>query len=317
MDTRQDGGRLEKSESAFRTISEVASELDIPQHVLRFWEGKFPQIKPLKRAGGRRYYRPEDVALLRRIRDLLYGEGYTIKGVQKLLREGGVRTIITPPVVEMGDGLELEDAPADIIEEDDTDEGTVEITVPATSIDVISTDIEDDRPAVEENVTEVEVEVESEVEVDPVDVTSPAEDDTPPQRIALESVLGATPDEALDLFPVIEEEQSHTPDDAVAMDAVDDATIEDNETAFEAEEGDNLDLLQPLQVEAMDVVPQNEDAFPVVDLSSPLDTAGDDLCLTEGEADTVVVDRAALHAILSELEALRSMLRGGGQSGYA
>lgn len=81
--------RTGKSESAFRTISEVAEELDVPQHVLRFWESKFPQVKPLKRGGGRRYYRPEDVALLRRIRDLLYSEGYTIKGVQKLLREGG------------------------------------------------------------------------------------------------------------------------------------------------------------------------------------------------------------------------------------
>lgn len=83
------GRRVGKSESAFRTISEVADELDVPQHVLRFWESKFPQVKPLKRGGGRRYYRPEDVALLRRIRDLLYSEGYTIKGVQKLLREGG------------------------------------------------------------------------------------------------------------------------------------------------------------------------------------------------------------------------------------
>lgn len=81
--------RVGKSESAFRTISEVADELDVPQHVLRFWESKFPQVKPMKRGGGRRYYRPEDVALLRRIRDLLYSEGYTIKGVQKLLREGG------------------------------------------------------------------------------------------------------------------------------------------------------------------------------------------------------------------------------------
>ena len=81
--------RVGKSESAFRTISEVADDLDVPQHVLRFWESKFPQVKPLKRGGGRRYYRPEDVALLRRIRDLLYSEGYTIKGVQKLLREGG------------------------------------------------------------------------------------------------------------------------------------------------------------------------------------------------------------------------------------
>ncbi|MFQ5786099.1 MAG: MerR family transcriptional regulator [Alphaproteobacteria bacterium] len=78
-----------KSAAAFRTISEVAGELDIPQHVLRFWETKFSQIKPLKRGGGRRYYRPEDIALLRRIKSLLYSDGYTIKGVQKLLREGG------------------------------------------------------------------------------------------------------------------------------------------------------------------------------------------------------------------------------------
>lgn len=80
-----------KSASAFRTISEVSEELDVPQHVLRFWEGKFSQVRPLKRGGGRRYYRPEDIALLRRIRDLLYSEGYTIKGVQKLLREGRVK----------------------------------------------------------------------------------------------------------------------------------------------------------------------------------------------------------------------------------
>ena len=81
-----------KSAAAFRTIAEVAGELELPAHVLRFWESKFPQIKPLKRRGGRRYYRPEDVALLRRIRSLLYTEGYTIKGVQRLLREGGTRT---------------------------------------------------------------------------------------------------------------------------------------------------------------------------------------------------------------------------------
>jgi DNA-binding transcriptional MerR regulator len=77
-----------KSAAAFRTISEVSDELDVPQHVLRFWEGKFSQVRPLKRGGGRRYYRPEDIDLLRRIRDLLYSEGYTIKGVQRLLREG-------------------------------------------------------------------------------------------------------------------------------------------------------------------------------------------------------------------------------------
>ena len=76
-----------KSAAAFRTISEVADELEVPQHVLRFWETKFSQIRPLKRGGGRRYYRPEDVDQLRHIRDLLYTEGYTIKGVQRLLRE--------------------------------------------------------------------------------------------------------------------------------------------------------------------------------------------------------------------------------------
>ncbi len=80
-----------KSAAAFRTISEVAGGLDIPQHVLRFWESKFSQIKPLKRGGGRRYYRPEDITLLQRIKSLLYDDGYTLKGVQKLLREGGLK----------------------------------------------------------------------------------------------------------------------------------------------------------------------------------------------------------------------------------
>ena len=82
--------RARKAPTAFRTISEVADDLHIPQHVLRFWETKFPQLKPLKRGGGRRYYRPEDIGLLRRISDLLYTQGYTIKGVQRLLREGGL-----------------------------------------------------------------------------------------------------------------------------------------------------------------------------------------------------------------------------------
>lgn len=90
---REDGRRNGKSAAAFRTISEVADDLDVPSHVLRFWETKFSQVKPLKRGGGRRYYRPEDVALLRAIRELLYTDGYTIKGVQKLLREGGVKAL--------------------------------------------------------------------------------------------------------------------------------------------------------------------------------------------------------------------------------
>src|SRR4051794_14991020 len=82
-----------KSAEAFRTISEVALELDVPQHVLRFWESRFTQIRPVKRAGGRRYYRPEDVDLLKGIRALLYGDGFTIKGVQKVLKERGPRHV--------------------------------------------------------------------------------------------------------------------------------------------------------------------------------------------------------------------------------
>src|SRR5437588_5268657 len=88
-----DPRRPAKSAAAFRTISEVAQELDVPQHVLRFWESKFSQVKPLKRGGGRRYYRPEDVVLLRRIRQCLYQEGYTIKGVQRLLRERSLKLV--------------------------------------------------------------------------------------------------------------------------------------------------------------------------------------------------------------------------------
>ncbi len=84
---------MEKSTDAFRTISEVATELDVPQHVLRFWETKFPQVKPLKRGGGRRYYRPQDIDLLRAIKQLLYAEGFTIRGVQRILKERGVRAV--------------------------------------------------------------------------------------------------------------------------------------------------------------------------------------------------------------------------------
>lgn len=102
-------GSGRKAPSAFRTISEVADDLHIPQHVLRFWETKFPQLKPLKRGGGRRYYRPEDVELLRRISDLLYIQGYTIKGVQRLLREGGDEA--TPPAEDQPEPAEAGDRP--------------------------------------------------------------------------------------------------------------------------------------------------------------------------------------------------------------
>ena len=85
---------MDKAPEAFRTISEVADELEVPKHVLRFWEAKFAQLKPMKRGGGRRYYRPEDVSLLRGIRFLLYNDGYTIRGVQKILREHGPRFVM-------------------------------------------------------------------------------------------------------------------------------------------------------------------------------------------------------------------------------
>lgn len=98
-----------KSALAFRTISEVSQELDVPQHVLRFWESRFSQVRPLKRAGRRRYYRPEDIALLRQIRDLLYQEGLTIKGVQKLFRENGGRLLEKfPPAARQGGCLALQ-----------------------------------------------------------------------------------------------------------------------------------------------------------------------------------------------------------------
>ena len=95
---------MDKSPDAFRTISEAADELDLPQHVLRFWETRFSTIKPLKRGGGRRYYRPEDVMLLRGIRHLLYDQGFTIKGVQRILKEQGPRYVIA-----VGEGRPLED----------------------------------------------------------------------------------------------------------------------------------------------------------------------------------------------------------------
>ena len=103
---------MSKTAEAFRTISEVADELDVPKHVLRFWEGRFPQIRPMKRGGGRRYYRPEDMALLRGICHLLHAEGYTIKGVQKILREQGVDT-----VKRLGADAAPAPAPAAVVEQ--------------------------------------------------------------------------------------------------------------------------------------------------------------------------------------------------------
>jgi DNA-binding transcriptional MerR regulator len=103
---------MEKSPEAYRTIREVADLMDLPQHVLRFWETRFPQIRPLKRAGGRRYYRPEDIERLRLIRRLLYDEGYTIKGVQKLFRGQGVQAVSGGAAFHDGSSAEAPDAVA-------------------------------------------------------------------------------------------------------------------------------------------------------------------------------------------------------------
>jgi DNA-binding transcriptional MerR regulator len=107
---------VEKSPEAYRTIREVADSLDLPQHVLRFWETRFPQIRPLKRAGGRRYYRPDDIERLRLIKRLLYDEGYTIKGVQKLFKEQGVQALsaaAAPPMGSSGEAASAAEPPAE------------------------------------------------------------------------------------------------------------------------------------------------------------------------------------------------------------
>ena len=106
--------RVVKSREAFRTISEVADSLDLPQHVLRFWESKFSQIRPLKRGGNRRYYRPEDVRVLVAIKNLLHGEGYTIRGVQKLFKEQGIKATIAQAM-----GENIVDGPSSILTRDD------------------------------------------------------------------------------------------------------------------------------------------------------------------------------------------------------
>ena len=111
---RRDAGRAwrgAKSPEAFRTITEVSTELELPQHVLRFWETKFPQIKPVKRRGGRRYYRPEDIVLIKGIKSLLYVEGYTIKGVQKLLRETGRSAAVDAEMEDAAGSSNAEEEP--------------------------------------------------------------------------------------------------------------------------------------------------------------------------------------------------------------
>ena len=168
-----------KGPAAFRTISEVADDLDLPQHVLRFWETRFTQIKPMKRGGGRRYYRPDDVDLLRSIRHLLYSEGYTIRGVQRILKEQGPRAVVgllrspasappapvrngaPPPIDDEDDDAELEAETDDLEDaEEDVDEEE-ELEADAESDDA-DDDAEDD-----EEEQEVEEDDEDDAEVEP------------------------------------------------------------------------------------------------------------------------------------------------------
>jgi DNA-binding transcriptional MerR regulator len=133
---------VSKGPDAFRTISEVADDLDLPQHVLRFWETRFTQIKPLKRGGGRRYYRPDDIDLLRGIRQLLYGEGYTIKGVQRIFREQGQRFVISAGRGEI-DGLVMAAQRAAVAAGDDDNGHDSDAGLDAVE-DLVETDFGDD-----------------------------------------------------------------------------------------------------------------------------------------------------------------------------
>jgi DNA-binding transcriptional MerR regulator len=152
------GAQLEKAPDAFRTISEVAADLDIPQHVLRFWETRFAQIKPMKRSGGRRYYRPDDVDLLKGIRRLLYGEGYTIRGVQRILKEHGIKSVqnladgsaaVSFGAIEEALGQSLmegdrEDASADIDDEGEVEDEDFKVAGEEDGIDFRFLDGEDE-----------------------------------------------------------------------------------------------------------------------------------------------------------------------------
>lgn len=156
---------MDKAPDAFRTISEVADELDIPQHVLRFWETRFTQIKPMKRSGGRRYYRPDDVDLLRGIRRLLYGEGYTIRGVQRILREQGIKAVqgladqaAAPPSVVADRHHAAPEDDGDLRDQDVDDVDADEPTSDGQSLDELDPDetgLEDDDDEEEETAASI------------------------------------------------------------------------------------------------------------------------------------------------------------------
>ncbi|WP_226621646.1 MerR family transcriptional regulator [Alloyangia pacifica] len=195
---------MSKSRDAFRTISEVAELLDTPAHVLRFWETKFSQVKPVKRAGGRRYYRPNDVALLAGIRQLLHDDGLTIKGVQKVLREQGVKHVagIAPPAELLEDGNVSDQRPVDAA------------AIPADDYMASTAMVEDTEPEPQESATVLpftQAATTPQPEARPVaaesaPVPTDGEDETP--------VLTA----ATALFPEIEDPAPHAPEQGALWD---------------------------------------------------------------------------------------------------
>lgn len=173
---------MDKAPDAFRTISEVADDLDIPQHVLRFWETRFTQIKPMKRSGGRRYYRPDDVDLLRGIRRLLYGEGYTIRGVQRILKENGIKSVQGLVDGHAAPSFAPASAPARVapkrpaVEEEHDEEPEAEIDAE------LEDEIEDEEDVEEHDGEDAEVEEEDDGEEDEAeeDEAEEEEDVAPP-----------------------------------------------------------------------------------------------------------------------------------------
>lgn len=216
---------MEKAPDAFRTISEVADDLDIPQHVLRFWESRFSHIKPMKRAGGRRYYRPDDVDLLRGIRHLLYGQGYTIRGVQRILKEQGPRFVQSiwqqPPegaeeirvsepgigdMFRQGDARQDDSYQADFQQDDEPDAPEMERSAPMRS-----------APSDE---------LDPEIADDPEPPTTPYDSVpmTPPQR-----VYALTDDDTGRLQSVLQElaECRRLLDEAMQIETMQDGTLQD------------------------------------------------------------------------------------------
>ncbi|KXV14567.1 hypothetical protein AD933_11730 [Acetobacter malorum] len=170
--------RTEKGPLAFRTISEVADELHVPQHVLRFWETRFEQVRPLKRGGGRRYYRPADVELLRHISDLLYAKGYTVKGVQRLLREGEAEAAQQSPAVTASIPEEI--APEPAVSLPDEGQGDAESAVTDTDQSPVAEPVSLANPEEHEETTE------NSVLTQPSEVQEPQHAEEQPEEVAFE-----------------------------------------------------------------------------------------------------------------------------------